>query len=142
MCDTGSSGFSTTVFQLRFRLSSHLFFFFGSWLLCNAFSCSHNTACRDTLPSDPVFARVLGVNQIAMTTSSRTKSLTLLPVAPVRWTSWARSLSLRSQALAPPSPPCTLAPRLQPSHTQSLTTVAVSTHTVQASYILVQAKKL
>ena len=76
-------------------------------------------ACRDTLPSDhrlcssnfrtnriettssrdisaPTTALLLSAVSIALAT--RSKSLTLLPVAPVRWTSRARIYSLCSQA--------------------------------------------
>ena len=84
-------------------------------------------ACRDTLPSDHRFCSStwsnFRTNRIEMTTSSRdisaqtmallsavsialatrSKSLTLLPVAPVRWTSWTRISSLRSQANISPS---------------------------------------
>ena len=66
------------------------------------------TSSRDI--SAQTTALLLSAVSIAL--ARRTKSLTLLPVAPVRWTSWARSSSLRSQALSLPSPPCTLAPRL------------------------------
>ena len=73
-------------------------------------------ACRDTLPSDHRFCSStwsnFRTNRIETTTNSRdisaqmatrSKSLTLLPVAPVRWTSWARISSLRSQANISPS---------------------------------------
>ena len=85
-------------------------------------------ACHDTLPSDHRFCSStwsnFRTNRIEMTTSlrdisaqttalllstvlialaTRSKSLTLLPVAPVRWTSWARISSLRSQANISPS---------------------------------------
>ena len=85
-------------------------------------------ACRDTLPSDHRFCSStwsnFRTNRIETTTNSRdisaqttalllstvsialatrSKSLTFLPVAPVRWTSWARISSLRSQANISPS---------------------------------------
>ena len=85
-------------------------------------------ACRDTLPSDHRFCSStwsnFRTNRIETTTSSRdisaqtmallisavsialatrSKSLTLLPVAPVHWTSWTRISSLRSQANISPS---------------------------------------
>ena len=86
-------------------------------------------ACRDTLPSDHRFCSStwsnFRTNRIETTTNSRnisaqtmallllstvsialatrSKSLTLLPVAPIRWTSWSRISSLRSQANISPS---------------------------------------
>ena len=85
-------------------------------------------ACRDTLPFDHRFCSStwsnFSTNRGATTTSTRdisaqttalllsavsialatrTKSLTLLPVASVRWTSWARNSSLCSQANISPS---------------------------------------
>ena len=85
-------------------------------------------ACRDTPPSDHRFCSStwsnFRTNRIGTTTSSRdisaqttalllsavsialatrSKSFTLLPVAPVRWTSWTRISSLCSQANISPS---------------------------------------
>ena len=116
------------VFHLRFRLSSHLLFLFGSWLLLTYFHAPISKACRDALPFDHRFCsstwRNFRTNRIATTTSTndisaqttalllsavsialatRTKSLTLLPVASVRWMSWERNSSLCSQANISPS---------------------------------------
>ena len=93
-----------------------------------SFHAPISKACRDTLPSDHRFCSStwsnFRTNRIETTTNSRdisaqttalllstvsialatrSKSLTLLPVAPVRWTSWARISSLRSQANISPS---------------------------------------
>ena len=92
------------------------------------FQAPISKACRDTLPFDHRFCSStwsnFRTNRIATTTNTRdisaqttalllsavsmalatrTKSLTLLPVASVRWTSWARNSSLRSQANISPS---------------------------------------
>ena len=49
-----SGGFSTTVFHLRFRLSSHLFFFYSGFFVTQ-FLAPISKACRGTQPSDPSF---------------------------------------------------------------------------------------
>ena len=92
------------------------------------FDAPISKACRDTLPSDHRFCSStwsnFRTNRIETTTSSRdilaemtalllsavsialatrSKSLTLLSVAPIRWTSWTRISSLRSQANISPS---------------------------------------
>ena len=85
-------------------------------------------ACHDTLPSDHRFCSstwsnfrtnriettmssrdisaqttALLLSAVSIALATRSKSLTLLPVASVRWTSWTRISSLHSQANISPS---------------------------------------
>ena len=86
------------------------------------------------------------LSTLSITLAMRTKSLNFLPIASVRWTaypSWARSASLLCQALAPPSPPCTLARRLQLTATSShlLQLQSLPLPNRQAIIILAQPKR-
>ena len=111
MCDTGSSGFLYYGFPtaLSSVLASLVFFFLNPGFFVTHFHAPISTACRDTLPSNPSFwleylqqrpyesdsdddefegylgtddgpVIIRGIDSAA----TRTKSLTLLPVALVR----------------------------------------------------------
>ena len=116
--------FSTCAFVCP-RISC-VFFYPGFFV--THFHAPISMACRDMLPSDHRFCSStwsnFRMNRIETTTNSRDisaqttalllsalsitlatmfKSLTFLPVSPVRWTSWSRISNLRSQANISPS---------------------------------------